>query len=376
MTTEAAVELAAAVEERRTAEEVGRRSAAAELAGEVGRALDAAAGDADALAGEMPALGQRLLDRVRAEEALVAGAVGDMAAAAGGLGDAAARAADGLAAALSGALERAAGRRAAAARMSEETAGRVRDVVEGGATGLLQGVTELAERLRLWEQALQDGAARAEQELQADPAAGAAGATDEAAAAALRDASSHLEQARAALLRQRGAMEGLADVLARGQEQEARLRAALDASLAVEGGGELAAALADQRDSLSATLRGLAAAQPAASGGAAALIERAQRAARDEAAAALALLQAQSAYAQAAAEVQRAGLAGEEGHLRVVAEGRELLAAGAREVAEALRTQAEVLAEAQRLQEAGLGEAGQRVAGIAAALRESLPLIG
>ncbi len=230
-------------------------------------------------------------------------------------------------------------------------------------------------------QALQDGTARAAGQLLADgvsadaPGRAAVAQIDDEASAAMREATAHLEAARAALERQRAAMEAAEAALALERDRGVRVGAALNTTADGEGDA-LAAMLSAKRDHLAAAVHELAAAQPAAGAGAADLLEHAQRAARDEAEAALALLKAQGAFTEAAAEAQRAGLAGEEGHLRVVAEGREMVAAGAREVAEALRAQAELLLVAQRLEEAGVGDEERTVEDVVDSLQNSLPLLG
>ena len=123
-------------------------------------------------------------------------------------------------------------------------------------------------------------------------------------------------------------------------------------------------------------LRGLAGSQPAEGTSTGESLENAQRTVENEAEAALALIKAQAAFAQAAAEAQRSGLMREEGQKRVLSEGRQMVSAGARDVAEALRTQAEVLLIAQRLQESELGGGNLAVAEIADTLQTSLPLLG
>ena len=198
---------------------------------------------------------------------------------------------------------------------------------------------------------------------------------EDEAAEALREATFHLELARNALGRQRAAMEGVSTALLRERANGERLRAALNSS--VDGESDLlVSTLSAKGLELNRTLRSFTEAQPASGARTIDILGKAQRAAQNEAEAALALLRAQGAFAQAAAEAQRTELAQEEGFSRVLSEGREMVAAGAREVAEALRTQAEVLLIAQRLQEMDIGDGSKTIAGIAESLQSSLPLLG
>ena len=231
------------------------------------------------------------------------------------------------------------------------------------------------------EQELQDGTARAEDQLLADGAGSQAqgeapaAQIENEAAAAMREATAHLEMARAALKRQRAAMAAASAALAVERDRGARLGASLN-TMADGEGDALAAMLSAKRDGLAAAVRELAATQPAAGAGAEDLLGQAQRAARDEAEVALELLKAQEELVQTAAEAQRGGMAGEEGHLRVVAEGREMVAAGARDVAEALRAQAELLLLAQRAGDADVGDEERTAEDVADSLQTSIPLLG
>ena len=226
---------------------------------------------------------------------------------------------------------------------------------------------------------MQDGAALAVDRLLADEAGaeaqGKAAQIEDEAAAAMREATAHLEMARAALARQRAAMAAASAALEAERDRGLRVGAALNTT--ADGVGDsLAALLSAKRDDLTAAVRELAASQSAVSAGAENLLGRAQQTVRDEAETALALLKAQAEFTQTAAEAQRTVLAGEEGHLRVVAEGREMVAAGAKEVAEALREQAELLLLAQRMGDADVGDEGRSVDDVADSLQSMVPLLG
>lgn len=220
-------------------------------------------------------------------------------------------------------------------------------------------------------QSLQESTAQAAEQLLENGRA----PEDDEAAAAMREATKHLELAREALARQRAAMEGVSEGLLQHRGSEALRLASLDAAVESET-APLVSSLSAKRVDLDLMLRGLSGAQAAHGPSTSDALGSAQRAVQGEAEAALALIKAQAAFAQAAAEAQRSGLAREEGQARVLSEGREMVAAGARDVAEALRTQAEVLLIAQRLQESDLGVGGQAIAEVADALQASLPLLG
>jgi hypothetical protein len=198
---------------------------------------------------------------------------------------------------------------------------------------------------------------------------------DDEAAIAMHEATKYLELAREALARQRETMEGISEDLLNQRSNDALRLEALTASVENET-SPLVSSLSAKKVDLDIMLRGLAGSQPAKGTSTGEVLEGAQRTVQNEAEAALALIKAQAAFAQAAAEAQRSGLVREEGQRRVLSEGREMVSAGARDVAEALKTQAEVLLIAQRLQESELGVGNLAVSEIAETLQASIPLLG
>jgi hypothetical protein len=141
---------------RRTAADAARRAA-----GVANSSLEVLAGGAERLAAdELPALRRLLSERIRAQEMQAVGAAGNLTEEADGLCRAVARVADGLAGAMGAPLQRAAARREAVVRVSNETAARVREEVDAASAGLLKEVSELAERLRQSEEVCLSACAR------------------------------------------------------------------------------------------------------------------------------------------------------------------------------------------------------------------------
>ena len=152
-----------------------------------------------------------------------------------------------------------------------------------------------------------------------------------------------------------------------------RLRSASNVSVLGEC-DSLVATLSGQRNALAAVAERLDSADSSVS--ASEQVARAHRAAHDAAEEVLAMLRAQAALVESAAEAQRDSMAQETARERVVAHGRSLMTQRVRGVSEALRSQADAVMAAQRLHEAGPRHQGTDISGVVAALRSSCPQLG
>ena len=205
---------------------------------------------------ELPALSELLSNCVRAKQEEASSALSHLTAETDGLHLAVMRAVNGMAGSLNEPTQRAEARRVTVTRATVETAARVRDAVDAGAAGLLKGVSQLVERFRQSEQArlyilqflalaymffvfvlmmcshqsLHDSTAQAAEQLLGN---GKAPEEDESAAA-MREATKHLELAREALARQRETMEGMSEGLLKQRSNDALRLEALTASVESE----------------------------------------------------------------------------------------------------------------------------------------------
>ena len=130
-----------------------RHNATAAFASASTASLDGIASSATKFtSSELPALSDQLSNSVRARKEDASMALVNLTSETDGLHLAVMRAVSGMAGSLNDPTQRAIARREAVSHTAEETAARVRDAVDAGAAGLLKGVSELVERVRLSEE--------------------------------------------------------------------------------------------------------------------------------------------------------------------------------------------------------------------------------